>query len=147
MEGLKGSCQLVQASNGFIRRVSIYGDDPRKTTRQIIKMLKPATINIVAEDNGESKEPQYVPRRPYQNQRGGRGTGGGRRSGRGGRGNGRGGITYQNGQNQYYDQPGNYYPRNQYNNRGRGERRKPCLQQPGLGRSGGNPSDDAGVAL
>lgn len=78
----------------------------------------------------ESKEQQYVPRRPYQNQRGGRGGGGGRRgysNGRGGRGSGRGGGTYQNGRNQYYDQPGNYYPRNYYNNRGRG------------GRGGGHP--------
>lgn len=77
----------------------------------------------------ESKEQQFVPRRPYQNQRGGRG-GGGRRgyyNGRGGRGSGRGGGTYQNGRNQYYDQPGNYYPRNYYNNRGRG------------GRGGGHP--------
>ncbi|KAJ1423577.1 putative keratin, type I cytoskeletal 10 [Sesbania bispinosa] len=70
----------------------------------------------------EAKEQQYYPRRGYQNQRGGRG-GGGRRgysNGRGGRGGGRGG--YQNGRNQYYDQPGNYYPRNYYNNRGRGGR-------------------------
>ncbi|KAJ1386014.1 hypothetical protein SESBI_41145 [Sesbania bispinosa] len=70
----------------------------------------------------EAKEQQYYPRRGYQNQRGGRG-GSGRRgysNGRGGRGGGRGG--YQNGRNQYYDQPGNYYPRNYYNNRGRGGR-------------------------
>lgn len=78
----------------------------------------------------ESKEQQYVPRRPYQNQRGGRGGGGGRRgysNGRGGRGSSRGGGAYQNGRSQYYDQPGNYYPRNYYNNRGRG------------GRGGGHP--------
>lgn len=70
----------------------------------------------------EGKEQQYYPRRGYQNPRGGRGGGGGRRgysNGRGGRGGGRG---YQNGRNQYYDQPGNYYPRNYYNNRGRGGR-------------------------
>ncbi|TKY69740.1 DIL domain myosin family protein [Spatholobus suberectus] len=70
----------------------------------------------------EAKEQQSYPRRGYQNHRGGRG-GGGRRgysNGRGGRGGGRGG--YQNGRNQYYDQPGNYYPRNYYNNRGRGGR-------------------------
>ncbi|KAL8111928.1 hypothetical protein AgCh_019577 [Apium graveolens] len=71
----------------------------------------------------EAKEQQYN-RRPFQNQRGGRG-GGGRRgysNGRGGRnGNSRGGGPYQNGRNQYYDQPGNYYPRNNYySNRGRG---------------------------
>ncbi|CAN6675998.1 unnamed protein product [Malus baccata var. baccata] len=67
-------------------------------------------------------EQQHASRRPYQNQRGGRG-GGGRRgytNGRGGRGNGRGGGSFQNGRNQYYDQPGNYYPRPHYNNRGRG---------------------------
>ncbi|KAM0983993.1 hypothetical protein ACFX2I_011394 [Malus domestica] len=69
-------------------------------------------------------EQQHASRRPYQNQRGGRG-GGGRRgytNGRGGRGNGRGGGSFQNGRNQYYDQPGNYYPRPYYNNRGRGGR-------------------------
>lgn len=74
------------------------------------------------QDHGdvESKEQQYIPRRPYQNQRGGRGGGrrGGYPNGRGGRGSGRGGA-YQNGRSQYYDQPGNYYPRNYYN-RGRG---------------------------
>ncbi|GMI70719.1 hypothetical protein HRI_000741200 [Hibiscus trionum] len=69
---------------------------------------------------------QYVPRRSYQNQRGGRGNGGGRRgysNGRGARGSGRGGGTYhQNCRSQYYDQSDNYYPRNYYNNRGRGGR-------------------------
>lgn len=80
------------------------------------------------------KEQQYVPRRPYQNQRGGRGSGGGRRgysNGRGGRGSGRGGGAYQNGRNQYYDQPGNYYPRNYFNHRGRG------------GRGGGHPYNNS----
>ncbi|KAL8161537.1 hypothetical protein V2J09_013026 [Rumex salicifolius] len=71
-------------------------------------------------------QPQYGggPRRPYQNNRGG---GGGRRgysNGRGGRGSGRGGGQYQNGRGsggQYYDQGGNYYPRNNNSNyRGRG---------------------------
>lgn len=84
----------------------------------------------------ESKEQQYIPRRPYQNQRGGRG--GGRRgypNGRGGRGSGRGGGPYQNGRNQYYDQPGNYYPKNYYNNRGRG------------GRGGGHPHNNQGSAV
>ncbi|KAJ0094327.1 hypothetical protein Patl1_16308 [Pistacia atlantica] len=91
--------------------------------------------------DGEPKEQQqYVPRRPYQNQRGGRGGGGGggRRgysNGRGGRGSGRGGGGYQNGRNQYYDQPGNYYPRNYYNNRGRG------------GRGGGHPYNNHGGAV
>ncbi|KAL5553977.1 hypothetical protein UlMin_041378 [Ulmus minor] len=74
----------------------------------------------------ESKEQQYVPRRNYQNPRGGRGGGGGGRrgypNGRGSRGASRGGGPYQNGRNQYYDQPGGYYQRNYYNNRGRGGR-------------------------
>ncbi|TYI33426.1 hypothetical protein ES332_A04G132300v1 [Gossypium tomentosum] len=91
-------------------------------------------------DNGESKEQLYVPRRPHQNQRGGRR---GYFVGRGGRSSGRGGVTYQNGHNQYYDQPANHYSRNHYNNRGRG----------GRGGGGhaynnhdGNPSADVGVA-
>ncbi|KAL2349310.1 hypothetical protein Fmac_003310 [Flemingia macrophylla] len=70
----------------------------------------------------EGKEQQAYPRRGYQNHRGGRGGGGrwGYSNGRGGRGGSRG--SFQNGRNQYYDQPGNYYPRNYYNNRGRGGR-------------------------
>lgn len=82
----------------------------------------------------ETKEQQYIPRRNYHNQRGGRsgGGGGGRRgypNGRGGRSGSRGsGSSYQNGRPQFYDhQPGNYYPRNYYNNRGRG------------GKAGGGP--------
>ncbi|XP_027362348.1 uncharacterized protein LOC113869970 isoform X1 [Abrus precatorius] len=70
----------------------------------------------------DGKEQQSYPRRGYQNHRGGRG-GVNRRgysNGRGGRGGGRG--AYQNGRNPYYEQPGNYYPRNYYNNRGRGGR-------------------------
>ncbi|KAK8617326.1 hypothetical protein V6N13_080243 [Hibiscus sabdariffa] len=88
-------------------------------------------------DNGEAEEPPYVPRRPYQNQRGGRGTGGGR----GGRGSGRGSVTYQNGQNQYYS-------RNQYNNRGRGSRGggHAYNNQGSAVQGGGNPSADDGVA-
>ncbi|KAJ6988990.1 hypothetical protein NC653_021780 [Populus alba x Populus x berolinensis] len=74
----------------------------------------------------EPKEQQYVSRRNYQNQRGGRGGGnGGRRgysNGRGGRSGGRGGGGYQIDRNQHHDQPGNYYQRNNYNNRGRGVR-------------------------
>ncbi|XP_077212728.1 uncharacterized protein LOC143858749 [Tasmannia lanceolata] len=66
--------------------------------------------------NAETKEQQHVPRKTYQNQRGGA-RGGGRRGGypnsRGGRGS-RGGGNYQNGRSQYYE-PGNYYPRNYYN--------------------------------
>ncbi|XP_008807866.2 uncharacterized protein LOC103720099 isoform X2 [Phoenix dactylifera] len=73
----------------------------------------------------EPKDQQYIPRRGYQNQRGGSrgggGGGGGRRgypNGRGGRGRG-GGGSYQNGRSQYYDS--GYHPRN-YNSRGRGGR-------------------------
>ena len=97
----------------------------------------------------EPREQQYVPRRPYQNQRGGHGTGGARRgysNGRGGRGSGRGGGTYQNGRSQYYDQPGNYYPRNYYNNRGRGGRGVHAYNNHGSAVQGGNPSADVGVA-
>ncbi|KAL3511181.1 hypothetical protein ACH5RR_030582 [Cinchona calisaya] len=70
----------------------------------------------------DSGEQHYVPQRAYHNYRGGRGVGAsGRRgylNGRGGRG--RGGA-YHNGRNQNYDQPGNYYPRNNLY-RGRGGR-------------------------
>ncbi|XP_010551493.1 PREDICTED: uncharacterized protein LOC104822090 isoform X2 [Tarenaya hassleriana] len=54
----------------------------------------------------EHKDQEYVPRRSYQNQRGGRGG------------------VYQNGRNQqYYEQSGgNYYQKNYYNNWGRGGR-------------------------
>ncbi|KAK4402919.1 hypothetical protein Sango_1032600 [Sesamum angolense] len=66
------------------------------------------------------KEQQHTTRRSHQNYRGGRsGGGGGRRgysNGRGGRGTTRGG--YQNGRSQFYDQPGSYYPRNNYRGRG-----------------------------
>ncbi|KAI3818175.1 hypothetical protein L1987_11978 [Smallanthus sonchifolius] len=78
---------------------------------------------------GTEYKEQYVPRRSYHNQTGGgrnsgRSGGRGYGSGRGGRSGGRGG-PYQNGRNQYYDQPGNYYPSNQrnyYGGRGRGGR-------------------------
>ncbi|KAF8390285.1 hypothetical protein HHK36_024810 [Tetracentron sinense] len=69
--------------------------------------------------NVESNEQQYIPRKNYQSQRGGS-RGGGRRAyanGRGGRSSRGGG--FQTGRNQYYDQPGNYYPRHYYNPRGR----------------------------
>ncbi|CAI9768022.1 unnamed protein product [Fraxinus pennsylvanica] len=89
--------------------------------------MKPVTPDIEVEQfsrDHESKDQQYVPRRSYQNYRGGRGGNvGGRRggypNGRGGRGTGRGGN--QNGRSQFYDQPGNYYPRNNHF-RGRGGR-------------------------
>ncbi|XP_022734363.1 uncharacterized protein LOC111287931 [Durio zibethinus] len=79
-----------------------------------------ADVNHNLRDVGP-KEQQYVPRRSYQNQRGGPGTWGGRRGYSNGRG-GRGGGAYQNGRSQYFDQPGNYYSRSYYNNRGRGGR-------------------------
>lgn len=70
----------------------------------------------------DPKEQNYAPRRSYPNYRGGRTVGA---SGRRGNANGRGGRgrggAYQNGRNQYYDQPGTYYPRNNYY-RGRGGR-------------------------
>ncbi|GLT63711.1 hypothetical protein SLA2020_362550 [Shorea laevis] len=97
----------------------------------------------------EHKEQQYFPRRPYQNQRGGRGGGGGRRgysNGRGGRG-GRGGGAYQNGRSQYYDQPGNYHPRNYYNSRGRGGRGGGhAYNHHSSGVQGGHAATDVGVA-
>lgn len=68
----------------------------------------------------EKNEQQFIPRRNYQNQRGGYTGGSGRRgysNGRGGRG-GRGG-SYQNGG--YYEQPGSYYQRS-YQNKERGGR-------------------------
>ncbi|OVA12018.1 hypothetical protein BVC80_1483g6 [Macleaya cordata] len=81
----------------------------------------------------ESQEQQYIPRRSYQNQRGGSGGRRGYPNGRGGRSS-RGGGGYQNGRSQYYDQPGNYYPRNYHNARGRS------------GRGGGYPSNNHGSA-
>lgn len=86
--------------------------------------VKPQPAREQTLGDGEAKEQQYN-RRQFQKQRGGGHGAGGRRgysNGRGGR-NGyiRGGGPYQNGRNQYYDQPGNYYPRNNYySNRGRG---------------------------
>ncbi|XP_022725832.1 uncharacterized protein LOC111282136 isoform X2 [Durio zibethinus] len=100
--------------------------------------------------DGEPKEQRYVRRRSSQNQRGGRVTGGGRRgysNGRGGRGSGRGGGTYQNGRSQYYDQPGNYYSRNYYSNRGRGGRGGGrAYINHGSAVQGGHPSADVGMA-
>ncbi|KAJ9187556.1 hypothetical protein P3X46_002998 [Hevea brasiliensis] len=88
----------------------------------------------------DPKEQQHFARRNYQNQRGSRsGGGGGRRgfsNGRGRGGGGRGGGGYQNGRSQYYEQSGNYYPRNYYNNRGRGGRG-----------GGGHPYNNHGSAV
>ncbi|KVH97764.1 hypothetical protein Ccrd_000123 [Cynara cardunculus var. scolymus] len=83
-------------------------------------------VESVETHAGSADKEQYVPRRSYQNQRGGGGGrgGGGRRgygNGRGGRSGGRAG-PYQNGRNQYNDQPGGYYPRNYQGGRGRGGR-------------------------
>ncbi|WJX62400.1 hypothetical protein P8452_47399 [Trifolium repens] len=98
-------------------------------------------------DGGEGKEQQYQPRRGgYQNQRGGRG-GGGRRgysNGRGGRGGGGGRGFPNGGRNQYYDQPGNYYPRN-YNNRGRGGRGGGYYNNHGAGGQVNHVAGDVGV--
>ncbi|KAE8692344.1 thioredoxin H7-like [Hibiscus syriacus] len=98
----------------------------------------------------EPREQQYVPRRPYHNQRGSRATGGGRRgysNGRGGRGSGRGGGANQNGRSQYYDQPGNNYSRNYYNNRGRGGRGSAhAYNNQSSTAQGGHASADASVA-
>ena len=95
----------------------------------------------------EPKEQQHVSRRNYQNQRGGRGgSNGGRRGYSNGRG-GRGGGGYQNDRNQYYDQPGNYYQRNYYNNRGRGVRGGVhTYNNHGSTGQGGHAPADVGVA-
>ncbi|KAB5545303.1 hypothetical protein DKX38_013415 [Salix brachista] len=95
----------------------------------------------------EPKEQQHVSRRNYQNQRGGRGgSNGGRRGYSNGRG-GRGGGGYQNDRNQYYDQPGNYYQRNYYNNRGRGVRGGGhTYNNHGSTGQGGHAPADVGVA-
>jgi len=95
----------------------------------------------------EAKDQQSYPRRGYQNHRGGRG-GGGRRgysNGRGGRSGGGRGGGYQNGRNPYYDQPGNYYPRNYYNNRGRGGRGGGYYNNHGAGGQVNHVAGDVGV--
>ncbi|KAL5976671.1 hypothetical protein ACLOJK_021004 [Asimina triloba] len=95
--------------------------NPAEFPTQDHPKLQEAEAEEQNEHLGETEQ-QYIPRRSYQNQRGGgRGSAGGRRgyaNGRGGRG-GRGGGNYPNGRSQYYDS-GNYYPRNYYNARGRG---------------------------
>ena len=113
---------------------------------------KPLT-EVGVDHNQRELEPeqQYVNRRNYQNQRGGRGGGnGGRRgysNGRGGRSGSRGGGGYQNGRNQYYDQPGNFQQRNYYNNRGRGGRGGGhTYNNHGSTGQGGPAAADVGVA-
>ncbi|XP_071736476.1 uncharacterized protein [Rutidosis leptorrhynchoides] len=96
-----------------------------ENSKEFPAQMEPTETNA----GGAEGKDQYVPRRSYNNQRGGGrngSTGGSRRgygSGRGGRSGGRGG-PYQNGRNQYNDQqqPGNYYPRNHHHggSRGRG---------------------------
>ncbi|KAL2559290.1 glycine-rich protein [Forsythia ovata] len=102
------------------------GGSEVENSAELQPQLEPATLDTEGEQISrdlESKDQQYAPRRSYQNYRGGRGgNGGGRRgypNGRGGRGSGRGG--YQNGRSQFYEQPSNYYPRNNHF-RGRGGR-------------------------
>ncbi|MQM05978.1 hypothetical protein Taro_038795 [Colocasia esculenta] len=89
------------------------------------------------------KGQQHVPRRVYQNQRGGS-RGGGSNGGRRGHANGRGGRgrggEYQNGRGQYYDPE--YYPRNYYAT-GRGGRNgnQPMHNQFGATDGGHLPAD------
>ncbi|CAL0315146.1 unnamed protein product [Lupinus luteus] len=105
--------------------LALQDDVEAENAVEVVSVEYEQTVPLVDVEHNqqdvETIEQQHYPRRGYQNQRGGRGGGGGRRgysNGRGGRGGGRG---YQNGRNQYYDQqPGNYYPRNNNNNRGRG---------------------------
>ncbi|KAE9605491.1 hypothetical protein Lal_00025148 [Lupinus albus] len=104
------------------------GEVEAESAVEVVSVEHEQTVPLVDVEHNqqdiEAKEQQHYPRRGYQNQRGGRGGGGGRRgysNGRGGRGGRSGGRGYQNGHNQYHDQqPGNYYPRNYHNNRGRG---------------------------
>ncbi|XP_071709414.1 uncharacterized protein [Rutidosis leptorrhynchoides] len=95
-----------------------------ENSKEFLAQTEPTETNA----GGAEYKEQYVPRRSYQNQKGGGrngSSGGGRRgygNGRGGRSGGRGG-PYQNGRNQYNEQPGNYYPRNHHSGRGgRGDR-------------------------
>lgn len=112
-------------------------DDELEPENQAVSVdqEQPRPETEVVQSDFDTKEQQYVPRRPYPNQRGARGGRRGYPNGRGGRGSGRGGGPYQNGRNQYYDQPGGYYPRNYYNNRVRG------------GRGGGPPYNNHGSAV
>ncbi|KAL0915885.1 hypothetical protein M5K25_013350 [Dendrobium thyrsiflorum] len=101
----------------------------------------------------ELNDQQYVPRRLYQNQRGGGGRRGGGRSQKGysnsnnGRGrNGWGGNGgYENGRNQYYDH--GYHPRNYYNPRpGRGGRGGGSAMYNYHGASGHGPNVELGAS-
>lgn len=128
---------------GYVRLLLVQDEVEMENAAEVVSVQQ-EQINPQAElehneIDPQSKGQQYIPRRTYQNQRGGRGGGGGGRrgfsNGRGGRGSGRGSGSYQNGRNQYYEQPGNYYPRNFYNNRGRG------------GRGGGQAYNNHGSAV
>ncbi|XP_030447868.1 uncharacterized protein LOC115670688 [Syzygium oleosum] len=108
-----------------VHKDEVAADNPSEFASAQLENVNPQVEEFNQRER-EQKDHQYIPRRNYQNQRGGRGGGnGGRRgypNGRGGRSGGRGGGPYQNGRGHYYEQPGNYYPRNYYNNRGRGGR-------------------------
>ncbi|KAI3987789.1 hypothetical protein MKX01_028523 [Papaver californicum] len=92
----------------------------------VVSVQQQDQIQLDAEAEGqsqrdvESNEEYTNQRKSYPNHRGGGygGRRGGYPNGRGGRtSRGGGGGGYQNGRSQYYEQPGNYYPRN-YNTRG-----------------------------
>ncbi|KAF9673499.1 hypothetical protein SADUNF_Sadunf10G0030600 [Salix dunnii] len=135
-------------------------EEPQKDEQETVNLAevvpdqeeqgKPSTVEVDHNQRELEPEKQYVNRRNYQNQRGGRGSGnGGRRgysNGRGGRSGGRGVGGYQNGRNQYYDQPGNFHQRNYYNNRGRGGRGGGhTYNNQGLTGQSGHAPADAGV--
>ena len=120
----QGSGEDRSDPDGEFQKDELEADNAVEVVSVQHELNNPQVDGEYYQPDGEGKEQQYHPRRGgYQNPRGGR-SGGGRRgysNGRGGRGGGgRGG--FQNGRNQYYEQPGNYYPRNYYNNRGRGGR-------------------------
>ncbi|KAI4382552.1 hypothetical protein MLD38_008503 [Melastoma candidum] len=132
----------------------VTGEEPAEYTLDEQENISSLDEELDNQKESDPKDQQYVPRRNYQNYRGGRGSGGGRRgfpNGRGGRtgGRGGGGGGYQNGRGHYYEQPGNYYPRNYYNNqRGRGGGRGGMqpFNSHGSGGQGGHAPADIGVA-
>ncbi|KAI4384250.1 hypothetical protein MLD38_002428 [Melastoma candidum] len=132
----------------------VTGEEPAEYTLDQQENISALDEELDNQKEIEPKDQQYVPRRNYQNYRGGRGSGGGRRgfpNGRGGRTGGRagGGGGYQNGRGHYYDQPGNYYERNYYNNQrgGRGGRGgMHPFNSHGSGGQGSHAPSDIGVA-